>query len=207
MEGVEDVQSLGEKCKELRNALNMTQKDLAEMLDINVKSIQRYENNQSRPDTYTLVKLAVFFDVSADYLLGLKGIKDEIEERNEKISDIKGTFYQNYIKSKNQYEIDKEATYYWIESKDDIIGGQTMWGGYTEDIPPREIRVLRPVIPDKAIEMCTRVYGKPMVINTEEDALTFMVFGGQAIVKKEICERYLPWFLKPFVVEREGLEY
>jgi hypothetical protein len=45
------------------------------------------------------------------------------------------------------------------------------------------------------------VCGKPMILNSEEDVVIFLIFGGQAIVKKEICEKYLPWFLEPFIVE------
>lgn len=195
------MQSLGEKIRDLRSALKMTQKDLAEKLEIDIKSIQRYETGKSRPDTYSLVKLATFFDVSSDYLLGLTSLMDQMAERESKLSKYRRIFYKNYIKCKNDYKIYSDEKYYWIEAKDDKIGGQTMWEGFTDDSIPKEIRVLRPVIPEKAIEICTQTCGKPMVLNTEEDACTFLMFGGQAIVREEICEKYLPWFLEPFVVE------
>ncbi|WP_312650276.1 helix-turn-helix domain-containing protein [Aminipila sp.] len=197
------MKSLGDKIKELRIALGMTQEYLADQLEITVKSVQRYERGKSRPDTYTIAKLAVFFEVSSDYLLGISCIQEQKEEIKNKVSG-EGTyniFYENYLKSKNDYIIDVNATYYWIEANEDKIGGQTQWVGWTDETREMQIRILRPVIPDKAIELCKQVRGKPMIINSEEDVGIFLIFGGQAIVKKEICEKYLPWFLEPFIVK------
>jgi transcriptional regulator with XRE-family HTH domain len=197
------MKSLGDKIKELRISLGMTQEYLADQLEITVKSVQRYERGKSRPDTYTIAKLAVFFEVSSDYLLGISSIQEQVEEIKNKVSGDRtiNNFYKNYLKSKNDYIIDINATYYWIEAQEDKIGGQTHWVGWTDETRKKEIRTLRPVIPDKAIEFCTEVCGKPMILNSEEDVVIFLIFGGQAIVKKEICEKYLPWFLEPFIVE------
>lgn len=196
------MKTLGDKIKELRIALGMTQEDLANQLEVEVKSVQRYERGKSRPNTYAIAKLAVFFEVSSDYLLGISSMQ-EMEEIKNKVS-AEGTynsFYKRYLQAKNDYVIDTNATYYWIEAKEDKIGGQTHWVGWADESGKKEVRVLRPVIPDKAIEFCTKVCGKPMILNSEEDAGIFLVFGGQAIVQKEICEKYLPWFLEPFIVE------
>ena len=43
--------------------------------------------------------------------------------------------------------------------------------------------------------------GKPMFLNSEFDAKTFLVYGGQAIVRKDICEKYLPQFMEEMVME------
>lgn len=188
---------LGKKILELRKALGITQKELSECLGMAEKSIQRYEKGESRPDTYALAELAAYFDVSTDYLLGLSSVEEQIESRNLKISEERKGFYKNYIKCRTNYVIDERSEYYWIFTKDDMLGGQTQWEDFTED--GREIRVLRPVIAKKAIETCTEIYGAPMVINSLEDVLTFMVFGGQAIVKKELCEKHLSCFCKPMI--------
>ena len=42
-----------------------------------------------------------------------------------------------------------------------------------------------------------------MVLNREEDARVFMIYGGEAIVRKDICEKFLPWYLGEVIVERE----
>lgn len=53
-----------------------------------------------------------------------------------------------------------------------------------------------------AIEECTQMYGRPMLLNEKEDAVVFRIFGGHAIVMKEICECYLPEFLEDFISDK-----
>lgn len=189
-----------ERLKELRLAAGLSQEKLANQLQITVKSIQRYESGY-RPDTYALVKLATYFNVSTDYLLGLKSYKESIKERKEilKGEDGYSELYSNYLNCLNNYEIVEDTTYYWIELEDNYIGGQTKWIGWFNEERTLEIRRLRPVKPKGAIEMCTRVNGKPMVINSQMDAMVFLIYGGQAIVREDICEKYLPEFLQDFI--------
>jgi len=58
-----------DRVKELRKAKGMTQREVASALGITERSYQRYEA-ENNPNNDTLIKLADFFDVSADYLLG-----------------------------------------------------------------------------------------------------------------------------------------
>lgn len=60
-----------ERLKELRITAGYTQQQMAEMLCIRQQSYTRYENNIGEPNMETLVKLAKFFDVSSDYMLGI----------------------------------------------------------------------------------------------------------------------------------------
>ena len=64
-----EMNGFGKRLKELRVAAGLSQEKLANQLQVTVKSIQRYESGY-RPDTYVLVQLATYFNVSADYLLG-----------------------------------------------------------------------------------------------------------------------------------------
>ena len=196
------MEPFAKKIKELRVAAGLTQENLARQLEVTMKSIQRYEGGY-RPDTYALVKLATFFNVPADYLLGLKGYKEEIEEREYKLKGEDGynQLYSHYLKCLNNYEIKKDEMYFWINLKDDYIGGQTQWVGWADNKYKLEIRRLRPVKPKEAIETCTQVMGKPMVINSELDATVFLIYGGEAIVRADICEQYLPEFSKDFIRE------
>ena len=47
-----------------------TQKETAELLDINLRSYQLYEQGKVEPSIKKLLLLADFFDVTTDYLLG-----------------------------------------------------------------------------------------------------------------------------------------
>ncbi len=58
------------KLKELRNKQGITQNKLAEKLKISRSTIAMYETGASEPDMETLSKLASFFGVSVDYLIG-----------------------------------------------------------------------------------------------------------------------------------------
>ncbi len=61
-----------ERLKELRKSMNLSQKQLADILQTNNSSICDWERGRSQPDLQTLAKLARFFDITADYLLGLE---------------------------------------------------------------------------------------------------------------------------------------
>ena len=62
----------GERLKELAKERNLLQKDIAIMLDVSQKAVSKWINNQSEPTESNIRKAAIAFDVSADYLLGLK---------------------------------------------------------------------------------------------------------------------------------------
>lgn len=68
--------TLGENLKTLRINMGLDQKQLAHHLNINASSISNWETNRRSPDLDTLVKLADFFNVSTDYLLGRTTIKN-----------------------------------------------------------------------------------------------------------------------------------
>lgn len=58
------------RLKSLRKERKLTQEALGEKINVTKVSISGYENGNRTPDTETLQKLADFFDVSTDYLLG-----------------------------------------------------------------------------------------------------------------------------------------
>ena len=59
------------RLKELRIEKELTQKQLAEMLQTTDDSIYSWEKGRSQPSIEMLRKICQYFDVSADYLLGL----------------------------------------------------------------------------------------------------------------------------------------
>ncbi|MDD6095200.1 MAG: helix-turn-helix transcriptional regulator [Clostridia bacterium] len=58
------------RLKELRKAKGITQLKLAMDLNTNQNTISRYETGEREPSLSELIKIADYFDVSADYLLG-----------------------------------------------------------------------------------------------------------------------------------------
>ena len=72
------MDNFGEKLKQLRINKPVTQKQIADYLGVNTVTVQRFEYGDRRPSYENLIKLCDYFQVSADFLLGLS---DDPERR------------------------------------------------------------------------------------------------------------------------------
>ena len=61
---------LNERIKKLRTERGLSQVDLAKELNVSKQSVSNWENDSIQPSIEVLVKIAHFFSVSTDYLLG-----------------------------------------------------------------------------------------------------------------------------------------
>ena len=61
-----------DRLKELRHEKGLNQIELAKQLGVSNGIISLWENNLREPGMYSLVQIAAFFDVSVDYLVGLR---------------------------------------------------------------------------------------------------------------------------------------
>lgn len=61
----------GDRLRQLREARRISQDDLAAVLQLGESQVTKWENNRNDPSAEMLVKLAQFFEVTVDYLLGL----------------------------------------------------------------------------------------------------------------------------------------
>lgn len=66
---------IGNRIKLLREELGLKQDELAKALNISPSSIGMYETNKREPNNEITIKLADFFGVSTDYLLGKSDIR------------------------------------------------------------------------------------------------------------------------------------
>lgn len=64
-----------DRIRELRLEKDLKQKELAEILGIQPNTFNQYEMGKREPDYATLLKIANYFDVTIDYLLGNTEIK------------------------------------------------------------------------------------------------------------------------------------
>jgi transcriptional regulator with XRE-family HTH domain len=62
----------GEKLKELRIDKKLSQKELAEILVVDQRTISNWEKEFRQPSFEMLVLIAKYFQVTTDYLLGLE---------------------------------------------------------------------------------------------------------------------------------------
>lgn len=63
---------LTERMRELRKEKDLRQEDIAAELGIAITTYCRYELGMREPGASLLVRMADYYDVSADYLLGRK---------------------------------------------------------------------------------------------------------------------------------------
>ena len=66
------MKHFSETFERLLKERGITQKDLCALLDVSKNQVHYWIKNKAEPDLEMLVKIARFFDVSADYLLGLE---------------------------------------------------------------------------------------------------------------------------------------
>ena len=64
--------NLGENLKKARKAAGVTQKELAERLQVYQKDISRWENNELTPSAIYMSKICIELNASADEILELK---------------------------------------------------------------------------------------------------------------------------------------
>lgn len=83
--------TLDERLKSLRKSRGITQKELAEAINVSVQSIHKWENAKGLPDAINLLNIACFYGVSLDYLMDLE-VKHDLRS-------IKKFRFKKYIKS------------------------------------------------------------------------------------------------------------
>lgn len=102
------------RLKELRNELNMSQIDLANILNISQQAISSYENNDRNPDIDTLIKMSKIFHKSIDYLL------DNESSPTDEVTELLETLHKR-PEMKALFSISKNATKADIEKTMKII--------------------------------------------------------------------------------------
>lgn len=72
----------GDKLKQIRKKENIKQEELGKFLNVGSTTISNWENNVSQPSIEQIIKIANYFNVSTDYLMG---IKDDDKPKIEKL--------------------------------------------------------------------------------------------------------------------------
>lgn len=66
-----NIYMYGKILKDLRLEKNLTQKQLADILGIRQENVSKYENELLDLNTDMIAKICKYFDITADYLLGI----------------------------------------------------------------------------------------------------------------------------------------
>lgn len=78
----------GNRLKDLRVSKNMTGVELGKVLSVTKVAISNWESGKRTPDHETLKKIADYFDVTTDYLLGRTDEKQPKKERFQNVNSI-----------------------------------------------------------------------------------------------------------------------
>lgn len=127
---MEELCMIGNQIKRLRKEKDLLQKELAKELGLTQQTISLYESNKREPDSEILYKIASYFGVSVDYLLGISSERTPADKINEALSS------------------DPELADFWdkISKRKDL---QLMFK-QTKDMSPEQVKQIIRII--KAIE-------------------------------------------------------
>ena len=70
---------IGERIKELRKSKKMSQSELGKFIGVSQTTVTAWENGRAEPSSAYVAKLATFFNVSTDYLLGRDPREDDLK--------------------------------------------------------------------------------------------------------------------------------
>lgn len=95
------------KIKELREDRDLRQTDVSSATGIDQRTLSNYETGKTNPDSEAIIKLAAFFGVTCDYLLGVSSINiigtdsiaDELENIKKRLDNI-----QIFLMANRQYQ-------------------------------------------------------------------------------------------------------
>lgn len=72
--------TLGNRLKELREEKEISQQEFASIMNIGNSTLSQYESDKRTPNDDLKMKIAEFFNVSMDYLMGLTDIKEPADK-------------------------------------------------------------------------------------------------------------------------------
>ena len=131
---------LGEKIKAYRESKKMTQKDIAEILEVEPGTISKYESGMIEPNIESIKRLAETFGITIDELLKNEDEKFDISKidileclKEQKEMGLKGNLYHNtqviFAYNTNHIEgskLTEDQTRYIFETNSILFEGQTI---------------------------------------------------------------------------------
>lgn len=67
------IETFAQKLTQARKDAGYSQRQMADFMNLSKSTIASYETGRTQPDIETLGKLADFYEVSTDWLIGTKG--------------------------------------------------------------------------------------------------------------------------------------
>lgn len=172
---------IGETIKRLRKHQDVTQEKLAEYLNISYQAVSKWENGTALPDITLVPKIANFFGITSDELLGLKP-----EKNNEELKQFEKEYHELGRKGKvlEKIELSRRVldlyprNYQWMLN---LAYGLVSYGATTEQ---QKYRKEHKFI-EEAIGLCERVLEDCTVDGIRHSAIQILCYNYPHIGKKE----------------------
>ncbi len=103
------IYDFGLRLKELRERKHLSQSDVAKRLDVTRSTVSGYECNTITPSLDQLVKLAVLYNTSLDYLMGMDNrfhlyLDDLSESQQRTVLDVVNRLKREFLKDQTMRE-------------------------------------------------------------------------------------------------------
>lgn len=120
---------LSDRLKSLRDEREIMQKEVAAYLNISTSAYGFYEQDKRTPTPEVLSKLANFYNVSVDYLLGITNVKNaylssnnitkkDIKDHNTFMEDAKALFMNDNVAEEDLEKIYRDISELYWEAKE-----------------------------------------------------------------------------------------
>lgn len=116
--------SLGENLRNLIDERDMTQKELAKILNIAASTLGGYIQGYSEPDFETLKLLASYFDVSTDYLLDFQRNRSYTRNQQELLR-----IFDSLTPEQQELYIEQGKAFIRINAKEDVKSSKSTLQG------------------------------------------------------------------------------
>ena len=120
------MEDISKKIKKHRKMLGITQEQLAERMDINKKTIIRYESGKCKPEYEMIPKLAKALHVNKEYLFNdysdsdLEKIKEQLKKANKDFDNLLQQISE-YEKKHSEEDIESKKMYILLVAKKEIL--------------------------------------------------------------------------------------
>lgn len=116
------MEDISKKIKKHRKILDITQEQLAERMDINKKTIIRYESGECKPEYEMIPKLAKALKVNEEYLFNdnsdsdLEKTKEQLKKANKDFDNLLQQISE-YEKKHSEEDIESKKMYILLVAK------------------------------------------------------------------------------------------
>ena len=75
------MKKFNERLRELREDNDLTQRELAKLINVDQRSLSFYEIGKYEPNIETIIKIAQILNTTTDYLLGISNKKEPYKRK------------------------------------------------------------------------------------------------------------------------------